>query len=128
MDFDHTAFQVSDIDLAIKWYVQKLNFKFLFQGINEGEKEAYSFLSYGNSKLELIQDLVIPFVKPEIKKPFCPHLCLKIDDMEVGLKFLKQNNIPILRGPMLIENEETWVYFADPDNNVLEFIQWFNQK
>ena len=25
-----------------------------------------------------------------------------------------------------IEGEETWVYFADPDGNVLEYIQWYN--
>ena len=31
MNFDHTTFQVTDIDAAIKWYIEKLNFAFLFQ-------------------------------------------------------------------------------------------------
>jgi hypothetical protein len=29
---------------------------------------------------------------------------------------------------LAIEGEETWVYFADPDNNVLEYIQWYKKK
>jgi lactoylglutathione lyase len=128
MNFDHAAFQVSDMALAIKWYTEKLGFKFLFQGTNEEQREEYSFLSYGDSKLELIQDLVIPYEKPKIKKPFCPHVCLEVGDMQKALEILNKNNIPILRGPLMIEGEETWVYFADPDNNILEFIQWFNKK
>ncbi len=27
-----------------------------------------------------------------------------------------------------IEGEETWVYLTDPDQNVLEFIQWLNKN
>lgn len=33
--------------------------------------------------------------------------------------------IKIVHGPLLIEKEATWVYFVDPDNNVLEYIQRF---
>jgi lactoylglutathione lyase len=33
-----------------------------------------------------------------------------------------------VKGPLKIENEETWVYFSDEDNNVLEYIQWYNKK
>jgi len=126
--FDHSAFQVSDMDAAISWYRNTLGFEFLFRGTNEEEKEEYAFLKYGASRLELIQDLVTPYVKPIIKKPFCPHVCLEVESMEVALKILKENQLTIVRGPLEIEGEETWVYFADPDNNVLEFIQWFNKK
>jgi hypothetical protein len=34
----------------------------------------------------------------------------------------------VLKGPFAIKDEETWVYFADEDNNVLEYIQWFRKK
>lgn len=126
--FDHMAFQVSNMDAAIKWYMEILNFEFLFRGTNEDEKEEYAFLKYGNSRLELIQDLVTPYVKPEVKKPFCPHLCLEIENMESALKLLEKHKLPIVRGPLEIKNEETWVYFTDPDNNILEFIEWYNKK
>jgi len=126
--FDHAAFQVSDLTQAIKWYCDKLGFEFLFKGINEEEQEAYCFLKYGNSRLELIQDLVIPYQIPEVKKPFCPHVCLNITNMKAALEVLSVNNIPIVRGPLEIKDEETWVYFTDPDNNVLEFIEWYNKE
>lgn len=127
-NFDHSAFQVSDMDAAIAWYMNTLGFEFLFRGINEEEKEAYAFLKYGTSRLELIQDLVTPYEKPIIKKPFCPHVCLEVESMEVALKILKDHNLTIVRGPLEIKGEETWVYFVDPDHNILEFIQWFNKK
>jgi lactoylglutathione lyase len=126
--FDHSAFQVSDIDKAIKWYCDILGFELLFKGANEGENEVYCFLSYGESRLELIQDLGQEFEKPVIKKPFCPHVCLQIDSMKAALKLIKKHNIHVIKGPLEIKDEETWIYFADPDNNVLEFIEWYNKK
>jgi len=126
--FDHNAFQVSDMDAAIKWYRNILGFKFLFRGTNEEEKEQYAFLKYDQSRLELIQDLVNPYEKPIIKKPFCPHLCLEVENMTAALKTLNDNNLATVRGPLEIKGEETWVYFADPDHNILEFIQWYNKK
>lgn len=80
--FDHSAFQVSDIKRAIKWYCEVLGFELLFKGANEGKNEVYCFLSYGESRLELIQDLGQEFEKPVIKKPFCPHVCFQIDSMQ----------------------------------------------
>lgn len=127
-NFDHAAFQVSDMDAAIAWYKSTLGFEFLFRGTNYEEKEEYAFLQYGSSRLELIQDLVTPYEKPIIKKPFCPHVCLEVESMAVALKILKDHNLTIVRGPLEIKGEETWVYFADPDHNILEFIQWYNKK
>lgn len=68
--FDHSAFQVSNMDAAIEWYRNTLGFEFLFRGTNEEEKEEYAFLKYGESRLELIHDLVTPFENQIIKKPF----------------------------------------------------------
>ena len=124
--FDHCAFQVSDIDTAINWYVNVLGFEFLFKGDNILENEVYAFLSYGESRLELIQDLGQEFVKPIIRKPYCPHLCLQVDNMKSALEIISKNNLTIIKGPFEIESKETWIYFADPDNNVLEFIEWYS--
>ncbi|GAG55188.1 unnamed protein product [marine sediment metagenome] len=128
MSFDHVAFQVSDMDSSISFYTQKLGFKLNFRSKNEEEKEEYAFLEYGNARLELIQDLKEEYKKPEIKKPYCPHLCLEVENMKQSIEKLKKNNIHIIRGPLEIKDEETWVYFSDPDNNVLEYIRWYRKK
>lgn len=128
MKFDHGAFQVSDIYKAIDFYIKKLGFTLCFQGVNHEEQEAYAFLEMGEAKIELIQDLVSPYQIPSIKKPYCPHFCLEVENMEHAVEMLKKNNINIIRGPLEIKGEETWIYFSDLDNNVLEFIQWYHKK
>jgi catechol 2,3-dioxygenase-like lactoylglutathione lyase family enzyme len=128
MSFDHVAFQVSDMDSSISFYTQKLGFKLKSRSTNEEEQEEYAFLEYGNTRLELIQNLKEEYKKPEIKKPYCPHLCLEVENMKQSVEILKKNNVHIIRGPLEIKDEETWVYFSDPDNNVLEYIQWYKKK
>ena len=128
MKFDHGAFQISNMDESINFYTNKLGFKLVFRAVNEAEKEEYAFLEYGNARLELIQDLVNVFEKPRIQKPYCPHFCIEIDNMKRAVETLKSNDVNIVKGPLEIAGEETWVYFADLDNNVLEYIQWYKKK
>ena len=125
---DHCGFQVKNLDIAIQFYTEKLLFKLDYRAINETEQEEYAFLSLGKARLELIQDLVNAYEIPPIKKPYCPHFCIEIDDMQKAFSDLKKMGIKIVKGPLKIDNEETWIYFADADNNVLEYIQWFNKK
>jgi len=128
MKFDHAAFQVSDIKRSIDFYVNKLGFKLLFSEVNKEEQEAFAFLVNGDARIELIQDLAEPYKIPAVKRPYCPHFCLETDDMKQTVKMLKESKINIIRGPLEIKGEETWIYFSDPDNNVLEFIQWYHKK
>ena len=128
MSFDHMAFQVSDMDSSISFYTQKLGFKLNFRSTNEEEKEEYAFLEHENARLELIKNLKEEYQKPEIKKPYCPHLCLEVENMKQSVETLKKDNIHIVRGPLEIKDEETWIYFSDPDNNVLEYIKWYRKK
>jgi len=128
MSFDHVAFQVSDMDSSISFYTQKLGFKLNFRSTDEEEQEEYAFLEYGNTRLELIRNLKGEYVKPEIKKPYCPHLCLEVENMKQSIETLKKKNIFIIKGPLEAKDEETWVYFSDPDNNILEYIQWYKKK
>ena len=128
MSFDHVGFQVSNINFSISFYTQKLGFKLKFRSVNDEEQEEYAFLEYGNASLELIQDLRGEYQKPEIKKPYCPHLCLEVENMKQSIETLKKKNICIIEGPLEVKGEETWVYFSDPDNNILEYIQWYKKK
>jgi len=123
--FDHVAFQVGNMDVAIQFYVEKLGFALSSRAVNQEEREEYVFLALGDLRLELIQDLSqAAHQKPGIKPPYCPHLAIETDNMERAVAHLREKDVPIVRGPLAIEDEVTWVYFADPDNNVLEYVQW----
>lgn len=128
MNFDHIAFQVSDMDSSIDFYTQKLGFKLKSRSVNENQQEEYAFLDYTDVSLELIRDLREKYRKPQIKKPYCPHFCLEVEDMKSSIEALKKKDIHIVDGPFETKDEETWVYFSDPDNNILEYIQWYKKK
>jgi len=128
MKFDHMAYQVSDIDKSIAFYKNKLGFDFIFKKHNPEESEYYAMLEKGNARVELIQYTAAPFVKHEIVRPHCPHFCIEVENLAVAMDSLQKNNVEIIRGPLMIEDEETWLYFADEDNNILEYIQWFRKE
>ena len=128
MSFDHIAFQVSDMDSSISFYTQKLGFKLKSRSTNEEEKEEYAFLEHEDARLELIRNLKREYKKSEIKRPYCPHFCLEVEDMGSSVELLRKSNVPIVHGPMETKGDATWVYFCDPDNNILEYIQWYKKK
>ena len=126
--YDHVAFQVSNMDAALQFYVGRLGFTLSSRAVNTDEGEDYAFLTLGDLRLELIQDLRTIYQKPQVKPPYCPHLAIETDDMAQAVAHLKERGVPIIRGPLEVAGEETWVYFVDPDNNVLEYIQWYKKK
>ena len=102
--------------------------RLLFRNVNVEEQEDYAILELGGGNLELIQKVdEAPFEKPQIKPPFCPHLALGTDDMARTLKMIEEKRIPIVKGPLEIEGAEKWIYIRDPDNNVIEYIQWLSK-
>ena len=126
---DHVAFQVGEMDAAVGFYVEKLGFTLVSRQVDEAEHEEFAFLALGEVRLELIQDLAeTTYRKPEIQPPYCPHLAIATDDLEAALAGLKEKSVPILRGPLVIAGQVTWAYFADPDNNILEYVQWYQKR
>jgi len=123
---DHIAIEVSNIDRAIEFYADRMGFILVSRAINRDQQEEYCFLKSNGTNLELISDLKKSYSeKQKIQKPYCPHICFVTDDMDKAIKELRTKNIEIIRGPLEIAGEETWVYFTDPDGNVLEYIQWY---
>ena len=123
---DHIALEVSNIDKSIDFYTIKLNFSLISRAVNEEQQEEYCFLESEGTNLELITDLKKNYkTKQKAERPYCPHICFVTDDMEETVKHMLANNIKIIHGPLEIMGEETWVYFSDPDGNVLEYIQWY---
>ena len=123
---DHIAIEVSNIDRAIEFYADKMGFILDSRAVNKDQQEEYCFLKSDGTNLELISDLKKSYNKKQkIQKPYCPHIGFVTDDMDRTIKELQTKNIEIIQGPLEIAGEETWVYFSDPDGNVLEYIQWY---
>ena len=123
---DHIALEVSNIDKAIDFYAIKLDFSLISRAVNEEQQEEYCFLESEGTSLELITDLKKNYkTKKKVERPYCPHICFATDNMEETVKDILAKDIKIIHGPMKIKDEETWVYFSDPDGNVLEYIHWY---
>lgn len=128
MAYDHGAFRVSNLEKATQFYTEKLGFQMLFTVDSEEFGEKGVFLEYNGARLELIETLGVSYhpVKPE--RPYCPHLCFEANDMDEVIEMLEKHQIQILDGPNEIPGSERWLYFADPDWNVLEYIVWLNKE
>ena len=124
MKNDHMAFEVSNMDQSIRFYTQVLGLQLLFRKVNIEEQEDYAFLELTGGNLELLQRLGSePFTKPTIKPPYCPHLAITSEDMNRTLQLIEEHHIPVIKGPL--ENAESkWIYISDPNNNVIEYVQW----
>lgn len=121
---DHIAFQVSDLDASIEFYSEALGLRLLFRDENIAEQEEYAFFELQGGNLELILKLGVPFVKRPLITPYCPHLAISTEDMNQVLDMIAQHHIQVVKGPLEVPGEEKWIYIADPDNNVIEYIEW----
>lgn len=124
---DHVAFQVSDMDATLAFYVGGLGMTLMFRKTDEEHGEEFAFLELDGGNLELLRSLdsapCTSHLAPPTS-PYCPHLALKTDDLDSVVRMLNEKRIAILNGPLEIPGEVRWLYLADPDNNVLEFVQW----
>ncbi len=126
---DHVAVRVSDLDAATAFYTEKLGLKLLFRKVDERHHEAFAFLELEGGNLELLQLLdehnnPKAYLAPSIEEPYCPHLALATTDMDSLLKKWEREAIRIVKGPLEVPGLARWVYTCDPDNNIIEFVQW----
>ena len=50
------------------------------------------------------------------------------NDIHATEQDLREKQVILLKGPMEIPGMVRWLYAADPDGNVLEFVQWLQQE
>ena len=124
---DHVAVPVSDMEAALQFYGEKLGLKFMFREVDPVEQEDFAYFEVEGGNLELLKSLAHPFDKRDIKPPYCPHLALATSDMSATLRLIQTRGWRLIKGPLKIEGKVTWLYIADPDNNVIEYVQWLHQ-
>ena len=92
MRFDHMAFEVSDLEHSIAFYGNALGFTESWRHRNEEENEECVFLALGNVRLELLVRLDGTFKGlPAPQTPYCPHLAIGVDDLDIAINQLKEN-------------------------------------
>ena len=129
MRMDHVAFEVSDLEKGIAFYGNALGFVESWRHRNEAENEECVFLTLGDVRLELLVRLDGTFKGlPAPQTPYCPHLAIGVDDLDEALEKLRANDVSILRGPLSVEGKVRWLYFADPDQNVIELVEWHEER
>ena len=125
---DHVAVEVSNLEDAIDFYEQKIGLKFLFKKVDVAHGEAFAYLEMEGARLELLQSLHLAKRPATDKQSFCPHLAFASDDIHVTEQKLREKQVILLKGPMEIPGMVRWLYAADPDGNVLEFVQWLQPE
>jgi len=128
---DHVALRVSDMDAAVAFYTEKLGLNLLFRKKDASHHEEFAFLELEGGNLELLASLdengnSIPFEAPQPEKPYCPHVAIETQDMAELMNLAARKKIPVAAGPFEIGGEVRWVYLTDPDNNIIEFVQWLH--
>lgn len=128
---DHVAVQVADIDSAIAFYAEILELPLMFKQEDREHGEVFAFLELEGGNLELLSRIdaegrPIPFTRPVLQKPWCPHVALAVGDIDAAVEKLQAAGIPLLDGPLIIPGKVRWLYFSDPDHNVIEYVQWLD--
>jgi catechol 2,3-dioxygenase-like lactoylglutathione lyase family enzyme len=124
---DHVAFEVADLDAAIEFYAGVFGMELMFKEIDPAHGEAFAFFALDGGNLELLQRLDGDRERQgrgEPGPPWCPHLALRTDDLDAAVRMLQAHNVPVVHGPLEIPGKVRWLYAADPDGNIVEFVQW----
>jgi catechol 2,3-dioxygenase-like lactoylglutathione lyase family enzyme len=124
---DHVAFEVGDLDAAIEFYVGVFGMELMFKEVDLEHGEAFAFFALDGGNLELLQRL--DGDRRSVERgvpgpPWCPHLALRTDGLDEVAALLERHAVPILKGPLEIPGKVRWLYAADPDGNIIEFVQW----
>ena len=126
---DHIAFRVSDMDRAIEFYCNKLGLLMEYDTVDRNHHERFVFLKLEGASIELLQMLddknnPVPFDTSSVAAPYCPHFAIRTDNLETTTQQLQEAGITIIKGPLEIPGQVKWLYIADPDQNIIEFVEW----
>lgn len=130
MKVDHFAFQVSDMDKAIEFYTKLLGIEARDRSKDEEHQEEFCFFPLDGGDLELLSKLNSDSADLKADDPRkrmnSPHLALKKEHLDEFAQFLREEGYNIIDGPLVIPEKVKWMYIADPDGNVIEFVEWLD--
>ncbi len=132
IDVAHVNLNVTDLARAIRFYTELLGFTVAFQyegavaWLNFGQyREGVGGLGQGFHDLALYK---VPAGATDDRRTRAGmnHLALRlrtVDEVDRAAEFLRANGVTILKGPATHkEDRDRYVYFEDPDGNMLELV------
>lgn len=142
MDFLHTGLVVRDLALMRDFYTKVLGLRVLNEldsiapagGDHTGFPDARRklvFLGYGEGhQLELVK-----YLEPESPEASCDrhergsmHVCFQVENLQQRYKELKDAGVSFLTEPKFNTSDDGQtvgvVYFQDPEENWLEFVEY----
>jgi methylmalonyl-CoA epimerase len=124
---DHVGISVTDVDAAVEWYSQKLDFSIEHRFETHGLTIA--FLINGTAKLELLSGATesspaITDVRNSLSPARLHHVCIAVDNLDATLEELRTRGVTILGEPFDVPPIGQRVAFiSDNSGNVIEITQ-----
>lgn len=126
---DHVVLQVADMDAAIKFYTKKFGLSLVADELDEENHERTAWFYLDGSYLQLRQALngnnePVPYEPPAVDANTPPVCAFAIPDIAELMMRVERKKIPIVKGIREVEKKKRTLTVKDPDNNVIQFIQW----
>jgi len=128
---DHAGVRVTDLDAALEWYREKLDFRVMKQ--IDGAGLTWTFIAPPGDERFQIELATGPgagegspaAALPEtLDAPGWHHLCFLVDDLDGTLTELRRRGVAILAGPMdFTAIARRGAFFQDPWGNVFELCE-----
>jgi methylmalonyl-CoA epimerase len=125
---DHVGISVTNVDDAVEWYSQKLDFG--IQQRFETHGLTIAFLARGDAKLELLgggateTSPAVTDLASSLNPARLHHFCIAVDDLDATLEELRTRGVTILREPFDVPAIGQRVAFVnDNSGNVIEITQ-----
>ena len=133
---EHVGITVKDLDKALKFYSEILEFPVLSRKENPELKVAYAQIQIGQSKVEIFSPLE---GKPSRPRPAecgmegvgarirettgLNHLSINVDNIDAVFEKLKNKGVLFILEPKLMGTGSKIAFFTDPDGTLIELIQ-----
>ena len=116
MKFCWTTLYVSNMEKSLAFYHDLLGLK-IAERFSPGDETEIVMLGEENeAKIELIED------KKVVHKSLGISIGFEVDSIEDALKLMRDNNIPIKRGPISPMPTLTFFFVADPDGLEVQLV------
>ncbi len=123
----HWAVVVADLEAAINWYRDKLDFRIEKRfTLSDAKIEIVKLISDAGVRLELLTRTkgVSAIRDQDLMSPGSKHICFATDDVEKTAAELRRRGVKITQEPKVIrESNEKNLWIADNEGNLIEFIE-----